>query len=92
MEQVKVNGKPVQYDLLPERFRGGIERWIEGGIKPGHYLTAVLKNDLLGALCLADDDQTRNDIRALCQFLYNHAPPACFGSGRAVDSWKGCPR
>jgi hypothetical protein len=71
---------------IPERMRGGIERWIEHGIPPGDFLTAVLKNDLMEA-CGRADDENRHLLFNYMQFFYNEAPPNCWGSPENYEHW-----
>ena len=42
------------YEAIPELLRGGITRYVEHGIKPGGFLTAVVMNDLETATRRAD--------------------------------------
>ena len=44
------------YDVIPKRIIEALERYEQGGVLPGHFLQAVLSNDLYRALCRADDD------------------------------------
>lgn len=60
--------------------------YIENGIEPGSFLTAVLENDLMEAFGRADDIN-RERLFDYCSFLYNEAPPACFGSKEKVKLW-----
>ena len=75
------------YDTyIPERMMGGLERYIEDGIPPGHFLTGVLENDLMEAFSRADLENMKN-IRAYCGYLYNEAPIGCYGSPAKVREW-----
>ena len=56
----------------------GLERYIEGHIKPGGFLSAVLKNDLRGAINHADNENIQK-LPAYIEFLYNEAPSLCCG-------------
>ena len=49
-------------------------------------MTALLSNDLMDTFGRADDDN-RNAIYAYCMFLYNEAPPGCYGSPEKVRAW-----
>ena len=71
---------------IPERMHGGITRWIESGVRPGHFLCAVLRNDLFEACSRADDDN-RPLIWVYVSWLYNNAPGGCWGSPERFDSW-----
>ncbi|KKM04797.1 hypothetical protein LCGC14_1760650 [marine sediment metagenome] len=88
-ETILVNGQPIDYaakDLLPGHMRDGMRLYIENRIPPGSFLMAVLSNDLMDACCRADDIN-RHRLFDFCMWLYNHAPPACFGSRENVAAW-----
>jgi hypothetical protein len=73
-------------DNVPEHSRGGIIRYIEQGIEPGGFLSAVICNDLKGAVGRAD---MRNQD-ALCRIVgwfFNYAPSVCWGSPQKFDEW-----
>ena len=61
-------------------------RWIENGISPGGFLTAVLRNDLAGAVGKADDRNVEL-IPSFVKLLYNFAPAGCWGSERQMSDW-----
>ena len=48
------SAKP-DWSLIPEYMIGSLRRYIENGIEPGSFLSAVLCNDLRGACECADD-------------------------------------
>jgi hypothetical protein len=52
-----------EYEIIPELTRTGILRYVEQGIQPGGFLTAVLSNDLYNATGKAD----RQNLAALRQ-------------------------
>lgn len=45
----------LDYTRLPVHIRGGAKRYIEHGVRPGSFLTAVIRNDLIHAMRYADD-------------------------------------
>jgi len=71
---------------IPERMMGGITRYIEAGIPPGDFLTAIITNDLHEAVCRADDENLIN-IPAYVAYFYNKAPSACWGSKEKMNQW-----
>lgn len=81
--QVLVDGAPVEYEQAPENCRATLERFIEHGIPMGSFLTCFLSNDLMGALGRADSTNVRQ-FKEIGMFLYNYAPPACYGSAAKV--------
>lgn len=71
---------------IPEHMVGGLIRYLEDGMIPGHFLSAILMNDLYGAVRAADDI----NIRRLPDFvnaLYNYAPAGSWGSPEKVKLW-----
>lgn len=72
--------------MLPERMRGGVERYIEHGIPPGDFLTAVLCNDLCGAVGRADDENVKL-LDVYVRYFYSHAPHQCWGSHERFRAW-----
>lgn len=72
--------------MLPEHMQGAMERWIEHGMLPGGFLTAVLTNDLFDAFGKADM-VNRNRIHDYIVYLYNYAPAVCYGNPEKVRAW-----
>jgi hypothetical protein len=71
---------------IPEHMIGTLVRYVDHGIRPGSFLTAVLSNDLMEALGRADDEN-RHSLHRYGQFLYSVAPSGCFRSPEAVSAW-----
>ncbi len=75
------------YDTVPVDYMvGGVQRYIEHGILPGNFLTAVIRNDLRDACGYADE----NNQRALFEWVSwfrNEAPHDCWGSPIACTWW-----
>ena len=71
---------------IPERMMGGITRYVEQGIPPGDFLTAIIENNLSEAVGRADDENIRN-IPAYVAYFYNKTPSPCWGSRQAMKSW-----
>lgn len=71
---------------IPERMRSSIDLYVNHYISPGHFLTAVLSNDLKEACARADDENMQN-LPAYVAFFYNHAPSNCWGSRENVKLW-----
>ena len=55
---------------IPEYMQQGINLYIENGIRPGDFLTAVICNDLKMTYLYADDTNFHN-IPAYVNFFYN---------------------
>lgn len=79
-------GRPADWSLIPPHMIGGLRRYIEDGIPPGSFLTAVLSNDLRGA-CERADDENRHCLFDYVSFLYNHAPTGSWGSKENFGAW-----
>ena len=71
---------------IPFRMGGGIKRYIEDGVRPGDFLTEIIRNDLKEACGRADDENLRN-LPAYVAYFYNHAPYQCSGSQEKMDAW-----
>lgn len=94
----KVNGKTrkkfrlamdnfkYQNCRVPMHTRDGLELYFFDQCEPGGFLTAVLENNLSGAVCKADLDNLKN-LPGIVAFLYNHCPSRGFGSPARVEDW-----
>jgi hypothetical protein len=71
---------------IPDRMMEPIRRYIENGIKPGDFLTAVIENNLSEAVGNADYENLEN-LQAFVGYFYNKAPAACWGSPEKVKKW-----
>lgn len=76
----------INYDRLPHHMRDAMQRYVEHGIAPGSFLTAVLSNDLMGAMGRADDIN-RASLYDYAVFLRSNAPIGCWGSPQHVEDW-----
>ena len=76
----------INYSGLPEHLRGTMHRYIDGKIKPGGFLTAVLENNLTYAICRADSINEKH-MKEIVLWLCNEAPFPCWGSPAKVTAW-----
>ena len=76
----------IDYTGLPKGLRGGTQRWIEAGIQPGSFLSAVIANNLKKALGHADASN-QVAIFQIVSWFYNEAPGPCWGSVAAARKW-----
>ena len=83
---VMVNGLPVDYSTLPEHMREGARLYLEHGIEPGGFLTAVLCNDLVGAYARADHIN-RERMEHWAAWLYHNCPSPAWGSRAKVEAY-----
>lgn len=72
--------------LVPEHMWGGVERYYLLGVAPGHFLNALLSNDLMEAFKRADDLNVAA-MHDWVRFLYNFTPSQSFGSPERVRAW-----
>ncbi len=76
----------TNYDMLPEHMRDAARRYVENGYAPGHFLTAVLENNLVEAAARADEENQRA-LFQWASWLYNHVPTPAWGSSEKVTEW-----
>jgi hypothetical protein len=76
----------INWGRIPERMRGGIIRYIDHGIAPGHFLEAVICNDLKNAVARADDENVKL-LQDYVVLLYNYTPSGCWGSRANYEGW-----
>jgi hypothetical protein len=82
-----VRGPQVRYDLIPApHMDGAVRRYIEQGIPPGSFMTAILSNNLKEAVFRADHMNKPNIVQWV-EWFANHAPGACWGSEERVRAW-----
>jgi hypothetical protein len=65
---------------------GGLKLYVERGILPGDFLTALLCNDLVEAFWRADDNNTAA-MRDWAFFLRYEMPSGSWGSHDNVQAW-----
>jgi hypothetical protein len=78
--------------LIPDYMWNGMVHYMVFGDRPGDFLSAVLRNDLMGALKQADSVNMKR-IDDYGAFLYNYAPAGSFGSEEHFSNWiahRGC--
>jgi hypothetical protein len=75
-----------QYGVLG-MYQPGLRRYLEGGVRPGGFLTAVLENNLSAAVSRCSEMDLGNIIVRLVRFLMFEAPGQSWGSPAAVTAW-----
>jgi hypothetical protein len=75
---------------VPEHLHEGLIEYLAARRPVGHFLTAVLSNDLTEA-ALRADLFVRPYIADVVRFLVNYAPASCWGSKQAVAAWLNAP-
>lgn len=71
---------PVDY------MEGAMQRYVEHGANPGHFLMALLSNDLKETYARADNINALK-IQEWVTFCYSEIPASSWGSARAVKEW-----
>ena len=80
--------KPYEFRgmIIPGHMVESLERYIQRRIQPGHFLSAVISNDLQESCARADSDNQKI-LPAYVAYLYNEAPGACWGSPEKMQNW-----
>ncbi|AGH16013.1 hypothetical protein DVVG_00027 [Dunaliella viridis virus SI2] len=81
-----VTARQPDYSILPGHMRDGMRLYIEKGIKPGEFLTALLSNDFMDA-CRRADDINLYALPNYARFFYSELPAVSFGSPERVQEW-----
>lgn len=76
----------IDYNKCPPHLQGGMKRYIEEKVAPGHFLRFALENNLVQSINRADGESL-GTLTALASFIYNELPTACWGSKEKVDQW-----
>lgn len=77
-----------EYPNIPTNTLSTLDNWGEFGYECGGFLTAVLENDLSGAVARADHINIKI-IPDIVKYVFNELPAACWGSPEAVKRWYG---
>lgn len=76
----------INYEILPDHMEEAARLYIERGMLPGGFLTAVFENNLVEAYGRADS-MNQEAMQTWVMFLYNEAPQVCWGSSAKVKKW-----
>jgi len=63
-----------------------IRLYIEAGLYPGGFLTAVLHNDLMGAVSKADLENQKL-LAEITIYVIHNVPANAWGSPKKVEEW-----
>lgn len=72
--------------MLPVDTKERIDQYVLRGIPPGSFLSAVLAEDLFGAVTEADEDNLPN-LKSVCRYVIDTTPATCRGSYADVSGW-----
>ena len=76
-----------EYDNIPDAILLAINNHVLRGQHCGHFVTAVLSNDLIEAVNRADDE-CQKCLRSIVRYLYNRCPGGCWGSKKKMEEWR----
>lgn len=76
-----------QLEMVPEHLRGGVERYVREGIQPGHFLCAVIDNDLFEAVRRGGPESLAG-LKSLVSWFDMFAPAPCYGSLEKRLDWQ----
>lgn len=76
----------VDYSYLPEHMQEGARLYVEHGVRPGDFLTAVICNNFAEAFSRADDVNL-DYMQEWARWLWTEAPAMCWGSPQKVKEW-----
>ena len=78
--------KPDPYYPIRDDLHGALERYLNHGIMPGSFMTAVLENNLMEAFGRADICNEAN-MKNIVGYIYNHVPSNAWGSKEKVTEY-----
>lgn len=82
--------KPAEFvycnESIPHHMWEPLTGYVERHEPVGHFLRALLSNDLREACVRADNSNIRV-LHVYVAFLDSHAEPACWGSPQKVEAW-----
>lgn len=76
----------LQASRIPAHMHEGLLAYLRYGRQPGHFLQAVLSNDLAEACARADEDN-QSVLFDYVVFLINYAPSEAWGSPARFRTW-----
>jgi hypothetical protein len=75
-----------RYSMIPAAVLEGLENYRCHHIRPGSFTLAVLENDLLRAIDLADYDSLKS-MPDICRYVWHQLPAQSHGSEERVAAW-----
>lgn len=71
---------------MPDHMKDAMKNYLEHGISPGGFLTAVLCNDLKEAVGRADSTNLAA-LPNIVSYCYNEIPSTSWGSPEKFEAW-----
>lgn len=75
-----------RYARIPGWTLETIDAWVENARPTGHFVTAVLENNLAEAFARADQ-WNRAAMHDIVKYVWNECPSGCWGSPAIVQNW-----
>lgn len=72
--------------MIPQNIKSAIDEYVDHGHSVGHFLKAVLSNDLFSAVVRADADSLLA-LHEICIYILNYTPAPCWGSNKIINDW-----
>lgn len=72
--------------MIPAHTKAALDRYINDRILPGGFLTAVLSNDLFGAVGKADSENLAA-LPEIVRYIYNEVPSSSWGTKDIIWKW-----
>jgi hypothetical protein len=72
--------------MVPPNIKAAIDNWVLKGEAPGGFTTAVIKNDLFGAMRHGDPESIAN-LKDITNYIIESIPADCWGDRDKVAKW-----
>ena len=72
--------------MIPAHTKAALDRYVNDRLLPGGFLTAVLSNDLFGAVGSADSENLAA-LPEIVRYVYNELPANSWGSKDKIWRW-----
>ena len=76
----------IDYSTLSAVLIESIDAWVEEGRPTGHFLMAIITNDLQEAFARADEHSIAT-MHSIVGYFYNKTPSSCWGSPEKAKAW-----
>lgn len=76
----------MSYENIRPEIKECLDRYVKLKIRPGHFVMAVLENNLKEAFNRADD-HNRLYLSEIVRYCHNTLPANCWGSEAKVAAW-----
>lgn len=73
--------------MMQPHIKDSLDEYARTGRQLGHFLTAVLSNDLFEAFGRADEKNVAT-MKYIVMYIYNELPCTCHGSKEKVEKWQ----